>query len=96
MYTVISTAEADAHARAITQWWDTHGQGRRFVDDLALAVSRLSELPYCGAPSRTHPGQRTLLLRRWRVQLYYQLDPAAALVVIRAVWHTSREGAPPL
>ncbi len=96
MYTVITTADADEHARAITRWWDAHGQGRRFVDDLARAVARLRELPYSGAPSRAHPGLRTVALRRWRVQLYYSVDAAAALVVIRAVWHTSRDGVPPL
>lgn len=96
MYTVITTAEADEHARAITRWWEGTGLGGRFVDDLARAFARLRELPYSGAPSRAHPGVRTLALRRWRVQLYYQVDAVATLVVIRAVWHTSRDGAPPL
>lgn len=96
MYTVITTAVAEEHARAMTRWWDTYGQGRRFVDDLSRAVMRLRELPNSGAPSRAHPGLRIVALRRWRVQLYYEVDPAAARVVIRALWHTSRDGAPPL
>jgi hypothetical protein len=45
MYTVITTAEADEQARAITRWWEANGLGGRFVDDLARAVARLCELP---------------------------------------------------
>ena len=92
--------EARRHVRVIEAWWAANRRAAQnlFADELEAAVARLETTPASGRPY-PHPtvaGVRRLLLPRTRYGVYYLLDEDGLVVRIHAIWHTSREGGPPL
>jgi hypothetical protein len=98
-YRIDSTSEADGHARAIDVWWQEHRSVAPdlFLRELTHAFTLLATLPMLGAPY-DHPaapkGTRRLLLRPVKCHLYYTVDTVDRSILIRAIWHSSREAAP--
>lgn len=98
-YRIESTAEADEHARAIDTWWREHRTSSPdlFLNELIRVFALLARLPALGARYR-HPGAppniRRLLMQPTRTHVYYSVDRAARVVVIRAIWHMSRGRGP--
>jgi hypothetical protein len=98
-YRIESTAEADEHARTIDAWWREHrtSSADLFLNELIRVFALLERLPALGARYR-HPGAppnvRRLLMRSTRTHVYYSFDRSARVVVIRAIWHASRERGP--
>jgi plasmid stabilization system protein ParE len=97
-FRVQTTVDAQAQLQTIFRWWRENRRGsdllRREVNE---GLTLLAHHPDAGAPiGSTMPGVRRLLLRRTQYHFYYQVDRQAGTVMILAVWHTARGGAPPL
>lgn len=69
-----------------------------FADEMIRAVERLKSMPGSGAefPCTGVPGVRRILLPRCGYHLYYTFESKKREVMIRAVWHSARGGAPEL
>jgi hypothetical protein len=98
-YRIDSTSEADDHARAIDSWWRDHRPASPdlFLDELTRSFSLLARLPTLGAiyDHRGAPANiRRVLMRATRSHVYYSIDEAAHVILIRAIWHASRERGP--
>lgn len=94
-YRVDSTSEADEHARTIDAWWREHRPTARdlFLDELTRVLALLAAWPMLGAPYRAG-GLRRLMMRRVRCHLYYSVDAERRSILVRAIWHSSREPGP--
>ena len=94
------TAEARKQLLEIDAWWTTN---RPEAPDLILrefsrALALLAMAPTAGRVYVGHPSAefRRLLLPRSRFHVYYLVDAAAGVVLIAAVWNSSRGHGPPL
>ena len=98
-YRIDSTSEADDHAFAIDTWWREHRPGSPdlFLNELTRSFVLLARLPMLGA-IYDHPGApanvRRLLMRSTRNHVYYSVDEVTRVVLVRAIWHTSRGRGP--
>lgn len=90
------TATAEAHIRAITEWWRANRESNIFLDELAQAFAQLAIVPFLGPDYPQAPGTRRLQLRRSRYHVYYTVDTLRQIITVKAVWHMSRGGGPPL
>jgi hypothetical protein len=98
-YRIDSTAEADEHARIIDAWWREHRAAAPdlFLDELVLVFAMLARLPRLGAPYNHRSvtsGVRRVLMRRVRCHVYYTIDDVSRVLLIRAIWHSSRGHGP--
>jgi len=98
-YIVDSTSEADEHARAIDTWWREHRPAAPdlFLAELARVLGLLASWPTLGVPyahAAVPGGMRRLAMRSVKCHLYYTVDPARRLVLVRAIWHSSRGRGP--
>lgn len=98
-YRVDSTSEADAHARAIDVWWREHRPAapELFLGELTRVLGLLAALPMLGVPyehAAVPGGMRRLVMRPVKCHLYYSVDAANRLVLVRAIWHSSRGRSP--
>ncbi len=98
MYSIEFTYRAEAQLDACVAWLRTHGADHVLHDELARAFAVLRVMPRAGVPVVLAPAPplRRLLLRRSRLHLYYSLEEARRVVLLRAVWHTARGEPPPL
>ncbi|WP_428265045.1 type II toxin-antitoxin system RelE/ParE family toxin [Haliangium sp.] len=95
---VRTTARADRHIAAASDWWHEHRPRAPslFDDELADAFALLAELPGAGR-QYPHPEiaeLRRLLLSRTRYHVYYVHDVTVREVVVLAVWSAVRGRAP--
>jgi plasmid stabilization system protein ParE len=99
-YEVLVAARAEAEIRTIDAWWRENRQDAPslFVEELRGAIERLAATPMLGvAYAAPRPsGVRRLLLRRTRCHVYFTVEDARPLVIVRAVWHASRGRGPRL
>jgi hypothetical protein len=98
-YRVESSSEADAHARAIDEWWREQRAGvpGLFVDELARVLALVTRWPMLGEPYKrpTAPrGMRRLTMRRVKCHLYYTVDTEKREILVHAIWHWSRGRGP--
>jgi len=98
-YRVDSTAEADAHARAIDVWWREHRPASPdlFLHELTRVLALLAALPMLGVPYShvaAPEGMRRLVMRPVKCHLYYTVDAEQRLILVRAIWHSSRGRGP--
>ena len=96
---VITTPEADAHIRAIGDWWRSNRPAAPdlFTEELAHCFVVLAQAPMIGKSYRRHasvPGIRRVLLRATRYHVYYV--PRTDAVAVLAVWHSQRGQLPSL
>jgi plasmid stabilization system protein ParE len=91
---------ANTQIRTIEAWWTEHRDKapQLFALELAQALEAIGASPNLGKPHRTVAGSevRRLLLSRCRYHVYFSYDPRADLVLVRAVWHSSRGRGPVL
>ena len=99
-YRVEFSPSAARQAERIRDWWAEHRpkSSGLFQREIAVAVRQLTRPPHTAPayPAADVPSMRRLLLPRTRYHLYFVIDESARLVRIHAVWHASREKAPPL
>lgn len=79
-------------------WWKKNTpRPELVVEEIEQALRLIAALPGAGAPYELGPvrGVRRLHLKKLSAHLYYSV-PDGEVVVVRAIWHTSREGGPPL
>lgn len=92
--------EAEQHIRRAADWWVENRPKAplAFAEDLERAFRLATAMPNSGEPvlHSEHVGIRRLLMGRVRYYLYYRLDQEAERVEILALWHTSRDGEPPI
>jgi plasmid stabilization system protein ParE len=93
-------AAARRHVTTIAAWW---GKNRPkapmlFWQELDAAVEQLAGDPQSGSVYRevSRTDIHRLVLPKTRYHVYYSIDEAARIVLIRAVWHTSRGRGPRL
>ena len=94
---VLTTARADQDIHLAAAWWRENRQASPFLfeDELDKAIDLLAEHPDAGHVTRIDGIEfRALHLQRSRYRVYYEHDPVAQAVVIRAVWGAVR-GRPP-
>jgi hypothetical protein len=68
-----------------------------FLGELTRALDLLNSLPMLGAPypHRTAPeGMRRLVMRQVKCHLYYTVDAERRLLLVHAIWHSSRGDLP--
>lgn len=94
------TAEARRQLLEIDEWWTANRPEAPdlVVREFSRALALLAMTPTAGkvyvAPTSTE--FRRLLLRRSRFHVYYVVDAAARVVLIAAVWNSSRGHGPAL
>jgi len=69
-----------------------------FADELDRAIEFVRSMPHGGQPFSDPEvlGVRRVALRRVRYHLYYVASDDERVVVVLALWHSSRGGRPPL
>ncbi len=99
-WTVLFTATASEHVKAIRDWWVANRvtAPTLFIDELLGAEERLSQFPGTESPfgSASVAGLRRVILPRCRYHVYYTVHPIRREVIVRAVWHAARGEGPQL
>ena len=91
------TETARDHIRTALDWWREHRLGTdTLADEVEEAVKLLALLPGAGTPYEQSSvcGLRRVYMRRVSYHLYYTFGDE--MVIIRALWHARRGGAPEL
>jgi len=90
---------AKAQVRAAEQWWRQNRPKapNAIREELERAAVLISIQPESGARARnvSLPGVRRLHLARIRYYLFYRVAQQGRIDVL-SLWHSSRQGAPPL
>ena len=91
---------AKAQVRAAEQWWRQNRlkAPNAIREELERAAALISLQPESGALARnvSLPGVRRIHLTRIRYYLFYRVVSDREAIEILALWHSSRQGAPPL
>ena len=91
---------ARAQVRAAEQWWRKNRPNalNAVREELERAVVLISLQPESGALARnvSLPGVRRIHLARIRYYLFYRVVSDQERIHILALWHSSRQGTPPL
>ena len=85
-YRFLSPAEDEMTEAALFYESRSGGLGRDFLDDVQMAIARLSDYPDLGEP--VDAGFRRTLLHRFPFNLIYAVEPTG--IVIVAVAHHGR------
>jgi plasmid stabilization system protein ParE len=89
---------AARQVRDASAWWTANRDKApaAFADDLAEAFELVASHPHAGEVVEhvRIPAARRLLLRRTRYQLYYVVEED--VVIVLALWHSSRGRGPDL
>lgn len=97
---VLVAARAETQIRAIEEWWKANRPDAPtlFVGELQAALERIAATPGVGAEYLVSGLRdvRRVLLRRSRYHVYYTVDTAREIAVVRAVWHGARGREPHL
>jgi plasmid stabilization system protein ParE len=94
------TPEAEEQVDAIDKWWRENRKDAvdSFVRELASTIALISASSKIGTVYTILDGLtvRKLFMPKTRHHVYYALDPAAAEVVVHAVWGAPKRRGPKL
>jgi plasmid stabilization system protein ParE len=91
MYKTVFLSRARKDVRDAASWYDKQrpGLGKRFTHAIRSKLVLIGENPHKYAVR--YKKARTALLRRFPFMIHFIIDEPQRIVVVLAIWHTSRD-----
>lgn len=92
-YRIILSSDAEQDFKESVEWYENQKKGLSldFILELNSTFQRITSQPTIF--SESFNGLRSAVLRRFSFVVYFQVIPDTRMVLVLAIWHTSRNTA---